>query len=159
MQHQHGDCWSTDFAGRILPSLALRDVQLFRTALRNVAGDLVGHMRTNEDRAVSHLLRSRHDPRLTGGSLDRLKGGETGNRPETGRADQSSPKVGHENTPPRLRRVTYQLALLVVILNLLVYNIPVGVCGCRAAPSDAPESAHPPPAQRVDSRDPVEGIA
>jgi hypothetical protein len=31
--------------------------------------------------------------------------------------------------------------LLVVILNLLVYNIPAGVCGCRAAPSDAPESA------------------
>jgi hypothetical protein len=70
---------------------------------------------TNEDRAASYLLRSRHDPRLTRRSLDGLKGGETGNRPETGRADQSSPKVEHENTPPvhgidRLRRPVFALA-------------------------------------------------
>jgi hypothetical protein len=57
---------------------------------------MVGHMRTNEDRAASYLLRSRYDPRLTRGSL---KGGESGNRPETGRADQSSPKVRHEKRP------------------------------------------------------------
>ena len=74
-------------------------------------------MRTNEDRAASYLLRSRHDPRLTRRSLDGLKGGETGNRPETGRVDQSSPKVEHENTPG-LRRVTYQAYLVKVSLNL-----------------------------------------
>ena len=69
-------------------------------------------MRTNEDWAVSHLLRSRHNPRLTGGSLHRFKGGEARNAQRPVAQTRAAQRLDIDNTPPRLRRVTYQLALL-----------------------------------------------